>query len=497
MQPLDDTITAIATATGAGGLAVVRVSGPDALRIADAVFRGSAPLVNAGGHTLHHGWAVAAHAAVGAAVAHGAGAATTNGGGVAMTNGGDVAVVSEASEPTRLDEVVAAVFRAPRSYTGEDTVELSCHGGAVPARRVLAALRAAGARLAGPGEFTLRAYLQGRMDLAQAEAVADLVHAETESAGDLAVAQLAGALSRTIGTLEDRIADAAAEVEARVDFAEDVGGIETPRHVRDAIREVSDALGRLLAGAPWARAVREGVRVPIVGRPNAGKSSLFNALLGEDRAIVTPEPGTTRDRVSERLEIAGVVVTLSDTAGLRTAANEVEALGVERALATLEGAALVLWVVDGAARFEPPDEAFAAALAGRRVLGVLAKADLPGATTAEDLAWGDGERPADVVRVSVATGAGLEELRRALASLLGAGQAGSLAGAIANPRHADALTRARDALERAAEAAAAGSPGEIVALELRESLAAMGEVTGRNVSEELLERIFSRFCIGK
>jgi tRNA modification GTPase len=451
---------------GAGGLAVVRVSGPDALAVADRVFHGSALLAGAAGHTLHHGWAMAA--------------------------GGGSGVAAK-----RLDEIVAAVFRAPRSYTGEDTVEFSCHGGDVPARRVLGAIRAAGARLAGPGEFTLRAYLRGRLDLAQAEAVADLVHAETESAGDLAVAQLAGALSRRIGALEDSIADATAEVEARVDFAEDVGGIETPRHVTDAIREASDALAALLAGAPWARAVREGVHLPIVGRPNAGKSSLFNALLGEERAIVTPEPGTTRDRVSERLEIAGVQVTLSDTAGVRPATNAVEALGVERALATLDGAAVVLWVVDGAARFERPSGAFAAVLAGRRVLAVLTKADLSVVTAESDVLWGDGARPAAVVRVSSVTGEGLDTLRRTLATLLGAECAGGLAGAVANPRHADALTRARDALERAAAAAAASSPGEIVALELRESLAAMGEVTGRNVSEELLERIFSRFCIGK
>jgi tRNA modification GTPase len=466
LNALDDTITAIATATGPGGLAVIRVSGGEALAVADAVFRGTAPLASAAGHTLHHGWAVAP---------------------------GD----DGAPAGTRLDEVVAAVFRAPRSYTGEDTVELSCHGGAVPARRVLAALRSAGARLAGPGEFTLRAFLRGRMDLAQAEAVADLVHAETESAGDLAVAQLAGALSRTIGALEDRVAESAAEVEARVDFAEDVGGIETPAHVRAMIREVSDELARLLAGSAWARAVREGVRVPLVGRPNAGKSSLFNALLGEERAIVAAEPGTTRDRVSERLEVAGAAVTLSDTAGVRDSANAVEAIGVERALATLDGAAVVVWVVDGAAPFARPDARFAAALAGRRVLGVLAKGDLPARVREDELAWGDGGRPARVVRVSAATGAGLDALRAALAGLLGADRAGGLAGAVANPRHADALARARAALGRAAAAADQGAPGEIVAFELRDALAALGEVTGRNVGEELLERIFARFCIGK
>ncbi len=466
MKPLDDTIAAIATAMGPGGLAVVRVSGSESLRVADAVFRGSAPLAKALGHTLHHGWAVAAR------------------------NG-------DGADETRLDEVVAAVFRGPKSYTGEDTVEFSCHGGEVPARRVLGALRVAGARLAGPGEFTLRAYLRGRLDLAQAEAVADLVHAETESASDLALAQLSGTLSRRIAGLEDRLADSAAEVEARVDFAEDVGGIETPAHVRDEIRDVSDELTRLLAGTPWARAVREGVRVPLVGRPNAGKSSLFNALLGEDRAIVTDEPGTTRDRVSERLEISGVAVTLSDTAGVHTATSEVEALGVERALATLDGAAVALWVVDGAAPFEPPDQALAAKLNGRSVLAVLAKSDLPATTMAESLAWGAGERPARVVRVSATTGAGLDALRAALASLLGADQSGGLAGAVANPRHADSLERAREALVRAAGAADQGAPGEIVALELREALAALGEVTGRNVSEDLLERIFARFCIGK
>jgi len=454
VQPLDDTIAALATAPGTAGLAVLRVSGERALEVSDRVFRGATPLARAAGHTLHHGWAV--------------------------------------DGSRRLDEIVAAVFRAPRSFTGEDTVEWSCHGGAVPARRVLDALIAAGARLAAPGEFSLRAFLHGRMDLAQAEAVADLVHAETESAGDLALAQLSGALSRRLGAIEERLVAAAAEVEARVDFADDVGGIEIPPHVRSAISSVLIELSALLASAPWARAVREGVRVPIVGRPNAGKSSLFNALLGEERAIVAPSPGTTRDRVSERLEIAGIAVTLSDTAGVRDARDPVEAMGVERSLAALDGAALVLWVVDGSEAYDPAGDPLPAELAGRNVIAAITKSDVAEVVQPLELA-----NATHAVRVSSKTGEGLGELSAAIGTQLGARSPGGLASAVANPRHTDALARARASLARAGEAAASGAPGEIVALELRESLAAIGEVTGRHASEELLERIFARFCIGK
>jgi len=281
---LHDAIAAIATSPGAAGLAVVRLSGSSALGIAASVFRGGTALAEAPSHTLHHGWIVDA-------------------------DGG------------RIDEVVAAIFRAPRSYTREDVVELSCHGGRLSAAGVLEALISAGARLARPGEFTLRAFLNGRLDLAQAEAVADVIQAETEAARGLALGQLAGDLSRRLDALSERIADLLAEVEARVDFAEDVGGVEIPPRARDEIAVVDAALAALLEGAAYGRALREGLRLPIVGRPNVGKSSLFNALIGEERAIVTPEAGTTRDRVSEPLEIRGVRVLISDTAGLRTEAG--------------------------------------------------------------------------------------------------------------------------------------------------------------------------------
>jgi tRNA modification GTPase len=466
----DDTIAAIATAPGAGGLAVVRVSGTRALALSDAVFRGASPLSGAPSHTLHHGWAVA-------------------------------------GSGEWLDEVVAAVFRAPRSYTREHVVELSCHGGEQPSRGVLTALIAAGARLARPGEFTLRAFLHGRMDLSQAEAVADLIAASTARAHTLALSQLSGRLRQAVDALIERLSDALAEVEARVDFAEDVGGIEVPEHVVAAIAALDRELAALLATSAWARAVREGVRVPLVGRPNVGKSSLFNALLGEARSIVTDVPGTTRDRVSEAIELAGVRVTLSDTAGLRETADAVESIGVARAREALSGAALALWVVDGASPLADEDRRLAAELArelgSARVVVALNKSDRPRATGPAEIAalLNGGPAPVaigPVVEVSATLGRGLDVLRETLARSLGAdGTVESTGVALGNLRHVEAVERARAALARAAIAAADRMPGEIVALELREALTVLGEVTGRTVDEDLLDRIFARFCVGK
>jgi tRNA modification GTPase len=455
---LDDTIAAIATAPGAAGLAVVRLSGGDALAVADRVFRGRSSLAAAASHTLHHGWVM--------------------------------------DGESRVDEIIAAVFRAPHSYTREDVVELSCHGGALPSRRVLAALLNAGARLAGPGEFTLRAFLNGRLDLAQAEAVADVIAAATGAAHDLALAQLAGSLSRRLDGLSESLVDALAEVEARVDFAEDVGGVEVPEHVAQAIADVASSLGDLLRGADYARALRDGVRVPLVGRPNVGKSSLFNALLGESRAIVTELPGTTRDRVSETIEVAGVPVTLSDTAGLRDTDEPVERIGVALAEQALADSALVLWVIDGAVALTAEDREIAARVAGKPLLVALNQWDRGAAVAVEDVAALLDGAPRRIVRVSAVRGDGLEVLRESLASLLGAGGSGE-ASAVANPRHAEALGRARLALVRASDAAHEGAPGEVVAIELRDAIAAIGEVTGKAIAEDLLERIFGKFCVGK
>jgi tRNA modification GTPase len=470
LDGLNDTIAAIATAPGEAGLAVVRVSGMRSFAIAGAVFRGAVSLADVPSHTLHHGWIEAAGA--------------------------------------RVDEVVAAVFRAPRSYTCEDVVEISGHGGA-SAAAVLEALLGAGARLARPGEFTLRAFLNGRIDLAQAEAVADTIHAETESARRLALAQLAGELSRKIEAIRTKVEDLLAEVEARVDFAEDVGGVEVPLPVIEGIAAARSSLDELLAGAAFARAVREGVRVPLVGAPNAGKSSLFNRLVGEERAIVSDEPGTTRDRVSEPIDLGGMRVVLSDTAGLREDVGAIEAIGVARTRELLHASPLVLWVVDTARELEDGDRAIAATLATaaraaatagamtvvRRVVVALNKSDLPPCTHAAEVSAELDGAEHRIVSCSAHTGSGLATLRRALAAY--AGGDAPAPGAVANPRHAEALGRSAAALERAAVAARSVEPGEFVALELRESLTAIGEVTGQSVAEDLLEKIFARFCVGK
>jgi tRNA modification GTPase len=498
-----DTIAAIATAPGAAGLAVVRVSGPEAIAVAARVFEGHRPLVETPSHTLQHGWAVAG---------------------------------SEASR-ARIDEVVAAVFRAPRSYTCEDVVELSCHGGAWPARRVLDALIEAGARLARPGEFSFRAFVNGRIDLSQAEAVADVIHAETSAAHSLALAQLAGGLSQRLRAIAERLADVLAEIEARVDFAEDVGGVEVPERAYDEIETALAELGRLLESAAYARAVREGARVPIVGRPNAGKSSIFNALVGEDRAIVAATPGTTRDRVSESIEIEGIRIVLSDTAGLRDGDEAIERLGIERSERFLEESPAVVWVIDGSGPLRPEDVDIARRLAGKRAVVAINKLDLGARVTASDVdglwitqghADGNGSGPSTpsardarsreaatgresrtaiasaapedlrVVAVSALRGEGLDALRLALLDMLaGSRDRSALSAATGNPRHIEAVARARAALERAARIGRSGEPGEIVAIELREAIDAIGEVTGQNVREDLIDRIFARFCVGK
>jgi tRNA modification GTPase len=456
-----DTIAAISTALGPGAIAIVRLSGDGAIEVADAVFTG-ASLSDSPTHRVHHGR-------------------------IHDLNGREV------------DEVLVTVLRSPHTYTTEDMVEFGCHGGAMPARRVLEVCLEAGARLARRGEFTERAFLNGRLDLVQAEAVADVVAARTPRGLALALGQLEGGLSARLSSARGLILDLRAEVESLVDFAdEDIG--PRPREAITALaRAARDAIAALLSHCRFGIAVREGVGVAIVGKPNVGKSSLMNALLMRDRSIVTALPGTTRDAIEECLHIEGVAMRLIDTAGWRVALDAAEEAGIARARSAAAGADVVLMVVE-ASGIDEEDCAIARELEPGRTLVVINKTDAPGTAQEGEVGtrlFGGGAREAlGPARVSAVTGQGLDTLR---AMLLGATLGTEAEGpvSVSNVRHIDALRRADAALARAERMLAGGEPPELIAVEAADASQALGEVTGETTPEDVLHRIFDRFCVGK
>jgi tRNA modification GTPase len=451
-----DTIAAIATPLGEAGIAMVRLSGPQALAIAAAGFRplgaGSLAPTAATTHTIHFG---------------------------RIVNAGRV-----------VDEVLLAVMRAPRSFTREDVVEITCHGGLLPAKLVLDTLLQNGARLAGPGEFTRRAFLNGRIDLAQAEAVADLIHARTELAAAAAQEQLAGHLSRRVNLLRDDLMHILAHIEAHIDFPDEDIAPDTRLQLSRRLLSAISLMDDLLRTANDGRLLRRGIRAAIVGRPNVGKSSLLNQLLGHDRAIVSPLPGTTRDTIEETAAVRGIPVVFIDTAGLRPASDEIEIEGVRRSRQALAAAELVLHVLDGSEPLSLPDEMLWAEFAGKKRLLVRNKADLPSRLLL----------PAGLTAISTSclTGAGIQELKDAIRDALWAGGIQSeMLQVMINSRHEDALRRARAAAERAQEALRADLGLELVALDLRIAANAVGEIVGKTTTEDLLDSIFSQFCVGK
>ena len=453
-----DTIAAIATPLGEGGLAVLRISGSQALPVADRIFapRGASSLLPsaAPSHTLQYGH---------------------------VTQNGRV-----------LDEVLVSVFRAPRSYTREDTVEISCHGGVFLARQVLGAILAAGARLALPGEFTRRAFLNGRLDLAQAEAVADLIHARTELATAAANEQLAGSLSRRVEAVRQDLLTTLAHVEAHIDFPDEDIAPATHRQLTERVDRAIGVIDVLLATAKDGQVLRRGVRAAILGRPNAGKSSLLNVLLGHDRAIVSPVPGTTRDTIEETANIQGIPVVFVDTAGLREATDSIEEEGIRRSRAAAARAEILLHVVDASERLSDLDLAFLREFAHRPRVVVVNKSDLESHLELPQ----DVESP--VVRVSCAHGSGLDSLRQAIHRLIWSGKAGSeMHEVMINARHEDALRRGREGAARAREALGAALSLELVALELRIALQAVGEIVGATTTDDLLDVVFAEFCLGK
>jgi tRNA modification GTPase len=451
MYSSTDTIVAIATPIGRGGIGVVRVSGPDAPSIAARLTNRQEP--------LHPRTATFARVNAGGA----------------------------------RDHVIVTFFPGPHSYTGEDVVEISAHGSPVLLRAIVEAAMTHGARLAEPGEFTLRAFLNERMDLVQAEAVRDLVDAVTPLQARAAYDQLEGTLTMEIRTLDQRLFDLTVRLEASLDFPEEgYHFIESG----DAGREISSiaaALDALIAGAARGRLIREGLQVVIAGRPNAGKSSLFNALAGAGRAIVTDIPGTTRDLLTEVVDIDGVPMTFVDTAGVRGGATDpVEAEGIARAVAARGVAHVVVVVVDRSRPLDDDDRALLAATRERARVVVASKADLDARWTMDAL----GSDGCEAIAVSAVDGHGLDVLRQTLAAAA-AGEPLRDVPAITNVRHAELIRGARAALARAAAAAQEETPEEFVLADLNEARQQLEEVTGARTPDDVLRAIFERFCIGK
>ncbi len=449
----DDTIVAIATPQGAGGIGIVRLSGPDANTMARLLL--DRPLLP---RRFSHRWAV------------------------------------DPASGQRVDEVMAVYLPAPATYTRQDVVEIHGHGGSAVLSRLLQLCVDAGARPAEPGEFTRRAFLGGRIDLSQAEAVADLIAARTEGSRRVALTQLEGGLSAQVAQLETDLLDALAQVEGALDFPEhDDMAADLGQRVRACAARARDELSGLLAGAEWGRVLREGMTVAIAGRPNVGKSSLLNALLRQERALVSPGPGTTRDTIEEGLDLEGIPAVLVDTAGLRHGSDDdVELLGMERTRGWLERADLILVVLDSQQQLNDDDLHILDAAAGRPAAAVLNKVDLGQPRIgAAQLA----ERALPVLEVSALTGQGLEGLRAHLRRQATAG-AGSQTPLVSSLRHRLALQAAAGAVERFL-AAPTDAPPELGAVDLREALAHLGEISGREAGPELLDRIFSTFCVGK
>ncbi len=443
----DDTIAAISTPVGEGGIGIVRLSGPESPAIARRLFtRGLED------RRLVHGHIV------------------------------------DPASGDMVDEVLVSWMQAPHTYTREDLVEINCHGGPVALQEILRLVLAAGARLANPGEFTLRAFINGRIDLVQAESVLDVVQAKTRTGLQLALEGLAGHLSQPLRELRGQLIDALAHLTARIDFPEeDV----SEQDIIPSLEAGLAATRGLISTADAGIVYRHGVRTAIAGRPNVGKSSLLNRLLRESRAIVTPTPGTTRDTVIETADIKGVPFVLIDTAGIMESGNEVECLAVERSKQAIDQADFVLFVVDCSEPLTQADSDLAASLDGKSVLLAVNKSDLPQQAELSAL-------PPLGVRTSALTGEGIAELEEALVKAVLSGTVVPSKGPlVSNPRHKEALARAEKRLNLALESAVRGMPEDFISIDLTAAVDALGEITGETAGDDLLDTVFSRFCIGK
>jgi tRNA modification GTPase len=478
---LDDTIVAVATPPGRGGIGVVRLSGPDARKIAAPMLRLK--------HELEPGRVV-----FGELVELSSLEEIKTPTLAAQT----AARMGHPRDPSRIDEVVVTYFAKPHSYTTDDVIEISAHGSPVVLRHIVELCVASGARLAEPGEFTMRAFLNGRIDLTQAEAVRDLIESQTLYQAKVAAQQLEGALSRRLQPIKQKLVELIAQLEAGIDFAEDDISVMPDQAIRDRIAAIRAPLEQLLAGFAYGKIVHEGLTLAIVGRPNVGKSSLFNCLVERERAIVTATPGTTRDLVSETVAIGGIPVKLVDTAGIREALDEAESIGIQKSMEALADADLVLVVVDASQERTTEDEELLDQAKSRPFLVVENKCDLRVGKIPTSPNLGEKWGTHIPVWTSALTGEGIGELRAQILKHIG-GQVGvqGESGFLTNVRHEGLIKDSLAALDAAETAVDAKIPHEMLLLDLYNALRPLDAITGATTTDDILNLIFSTFCIGK
>lgn len=456
-----DTIAAISTPVGEGGIAVIRVSGPESIPLVDRVFKGKQALTEATSHTVHYGH-----------------------------------IVFSSTDGDPIDEVLVTVMHEPRTFTREDVVEISCHGGMVPVQSVLEALLEAGVRLAEPGEFTKRAFLNGRIDLSQAEAVIDIIRSKSDRAAQVAMRQVEGRLSRLVQRLRQDILETLAHLAVNVDYPEYDADELTSQRLQERCDQVEREVESLLTTARQGKIYREGIATVIVGRPNVGKSSLLNALAHENKAIVTDIPGTTRDVIEEYVNVRGIPLRLVDTAGIRETEDVVEKIGVERSHRALAEADLVLLLLNYTESLSTDDRRLLDEMKHHTAIVVVNKTDLPPQLDLEEVRSLVGETP--LITTSIKEETGLDQLEQAIVDLFleGRTQPGDLTY-VSNTRHIHLLKETLRHIREAKAGLDAGVPLDMVEIDMKNAWQSLGEIIGDAVAEDLIDQIFSQFCLGK
>ena len=457
---MEDTIAAVATAYGEGGIGIIRISGEKSLDILRDIFEFGGETREIQSRRMTYGRII------------------------------------DKENNSIIDEVLAVYMKGPKTYTAEDVVEINCHGSVVSLRKTLELVLRKGARMAEPGEFTKRAFLNGRLDLSQAEAVIDVVKAKTDRSFDVAISQLEGGLSLKISEIRQKLLDLLVDITVNIDYPdEDIEEI-TYENIGQNILLIANMIEKLLSTASTGRMIREGIRIAIVGKPNVGKSSLMNGLLKESRAIVTEVPGTTRDTIEEALSIRNIPVYLVDTAGIRDTSDKVEKIGIEKSKEAFNNADFVIFIIDGSRALSIEDEQIADHLEGKKSLVLINKCDLSRAVDIKDVRKLVPD--ADIIETSLADGSGIEEIEEFIENMVYGGEISqSHSTMVNNVRHIDLLARSRDSLNGARSMTAAGQALEFIEVDVRSAYESLGEITGETVSDDIINEVFARFCLGK